>query len=96
MVEVAYDPAQSLKRGKATDQTIIASEGVRITALLLKLSTKQSIQLGSVRDWAPDLELDPAVTLRPAFLSGVTLSVPIPEHFSNKEPDFSIYNGATI
>ena len=60
VVEVAYDPAQSLKRGKSTDQGIIVSEGVRITALLLKLSTKQNIQLGSaVRDWAPDLELDP-------------------------------------
>ena len=36
------------------------------------------------------------MALRPAFLSGMTLPMPIPEHFSNKEPEFSIYNGATI
>ena len=47
VLEVLYDPSQSLKRGKSTDQLIIDFKGVQITAIHIKLSTKDNLALGT-------------------------------------------------
>ena len=72
LLETLYDPSQSLKKGKSTDQLIIDFRGVQIKAVHIKLATKETLALGdSVRDWNPELEVDPAEMLRPADLCGI-------------------------
>ena len=59
LLEALYDPSQSLKKGKATDQLIIDYRGVQLKAVHIKLGTKETLALGdAVRDWNPDLEID--------------------------------------
>ena len=44
LLETLYDPSQSLKKGKATDQLIIDYRGVQIKAVHIKLGTKETLR----------------------------------------------------
>ena len=80
LLETLYDPSQSLKKVKSTDQ----------------LATKETLALGeAVRDWNPDLEIDPADMLRPAYLCDVSVPVGVWEAHS-KEPSYEHFRSRTI
>ena len=93
LLETLYDPSQSPKKGKSTDQLIIDFRWVQIKAVHIKLATKETLALGdSVRDWNPELEVDPAEVLRPASLCGIKA----PEGSwgaGGKEPSFEHFRG---
>ena len=46
LLETLYDPSQSLKKGKTTDQLIIDYKGAQIKAAHIKLATKETLALG--------------------------------------------------
>ena len=96
LLETLYDPSQSLKKGKTTDQLIIDYGGVQIKAVNIKSATKDTLALGgAVRDWNPDLEIDPADMLRPAYLCGISVPEGVWEAH-NKEPSYEHYRSRTI
>ena len=96
LLETLYDPSQSLKKGKATDQLIIDYRGVQIKAVHIKLGTKETLALGdAVRDWNPDLEIDPADILAPAYQCGVSVPEGVWDAHSS-EPSFERYRSRTI
>ena len=91
LLETPYDPSQSLKKGKSTDQLIIDYRGAQIKAVHIKLATKDTLALGeAVRDWSPDLEIDPAGLLRPAYHCGVSVPERVWDPHS-KEPSYEHY-----
>ena len=96
LLEALYDPSQSLKKGKATDQLIIDYRGVQIKAVRIKLGTKETLALGdAVRDWNPDLEIDPADVLAPPYHCGVSVPEGVWEAHS-QEASFEHYRSRTI
>ena len=96
LLETLYDPSQSLKKGKATDQLIIDYRGVQIKAVHIKLGTKETLALGdAVQDWNPDLEIDPADVLAPAYHCGISVPEGVWEAHS-QEPSFEHYRSRTI
>ena len=96
LLETLNDPSQSLKKGKATDQLIIDYRGVQIKAVHIKLGTKETLALGdAVRDWNPDLEIDPADVLAPAYHCGISVPEGVWEAHSH-EPSFERYRSRTI
>ena len=87
---------QSLKKGKATDQLIIDYRGVQIKAAHIKLGTKETLALGdAARNWNPDLEIDPADALAPAYHCGISVPEGVWEAHS-QEPSFEHYRSRTI
>ncbi|CAE7280291.1 TRPT1 [Symbiodinium sp. CCMP2456] len=69
MLEVLYDIDGSQKKGKNTNQLILAYESVQITAVLLQIVTKEHMQLGDyIREWSGGLEV-PLDSTKEAFVS---------------------------
>ena len=96
LLETLYDPSQSLNQGKSTHQLIIDYRGVQINAVHLKLATKDTPALGdAVRDWRPDLEIDPAKMLGPAYHCGISVPEGVCDPHS-KEPSFEHCRSRTI
>ncbi|CAE7287280.1 unnamed protein product, partial [Symbiodinium sp. CCMP2456] len=69
MLEVLYDIDGSQKKGKQTNQLILAYDSVQITAVLLQIVTKEHMQLGDhIREWSGGLEV-PLESTKEAFAS---------------------------
>ena len=69
MLEVMYDVEGSQKKGKQTNQLILAYDSVQITAVLVQIVTKQHMQLGEyLREWSGGLEV-PLESTKEAFVS---------------------------
>ena len=60
LLKLCYDPNQSNRKGKRTNQIILHPTAVEIAAVLVRICTAANLPLGAyVRQWSPQLELPP-------------------------------------